>query len=92
VRCLPAYRPIGTIECRDDLDSRLSFAASRRGSSRFLGSFGDSSMTISLIVLQPLVALIAGLLILLIPRVVHVIVGIYLVAIGALGLLPHFVR
>jgi hypothetical protein len=49
-------------------------------------------MTISLIVLQPLVALIAGLLILVIPRLLHVIVGIYLVIIGAIGLLPHFVH
>jgi hypothetical protein len=47
-------------------------------------------MTISLIVLQPLVALIAGLLILMIPRLLHVIVGIYLIIIGALGLLPQF--
>ena len=49
-------------------------------------------MTISLTVLQPLVALIAGLLILVIPRLLHVIVGIYLVIIGAIGLLPHFVH
>jgi Protein of unknown function (DUF3096) len=49
-------------------------------------------MTISLIVLQPLVALIAGVLILIIPRLLHVIVGVYLVVIGAIGLLPHFIR
>ena len=49
-------------------------------------------MTISLIVLQPLVALIAGLLILVIPRLLHVIVGIYLVIVGVIGLLPHFVH
>ncbi len=47
-------------------------------------------MTISLIVLQPLVALIAGILILLIPRLLHVIVGIYLIAVGVIGLWPHF--
>jgi DUF3096 family protein len=47
-------------------------------------------MTISLIVLQPLVALIAGLLILMIPRLLHIIVGVYLIIIGVLGLLPHF--
>jgi hypothetical protein len=46
-------------------------------------------MTISLIVLQPLVALIAGLLILMIPRLLHIIVGVYLIIIGVLGLLPH---
>jgi hypothetical protein len=47
-------------------------------------------MTISLVVLQPLVALIAGILILLIPRLLHIIVGIYLILVGAIGLWPHF--
>jgi Protein of unknown function (DUF3096) len=47
-------------------------------------------MTISFVVLQPLVALIAGILILLIPRLLHIIVGVYLVAVGLLGLWPHF--
>ena len=47
-------------------------------------------MTISMIILQPLVALIAGVLILAIPRLLHVVVGLYLVVVGALGLLPHF--
>jgi Protein of unknown function (DUF3096) len=47
-------------------------------------------MTINLIDLQPIVALIAGLLILMIPRLLHVIVGVYLIAVGVLGLLPHF--
>jgi len=46
-------------------------------------------MTISMIVLQPLVALIAGILILMIPRMLHIIVGVYLIIIGALGLFPH---
>ena len=46
-------------------------------------------MTISLVVLQPLVALIAGILIMLIPRLLHIIVGIYLILIGVVGLWPH---
>jgi hypothetical protein len=37
--------------------------------------------------IQPLVALVAGIVILLFPRLLKWIVGIYLVAIGALGLL-----
>ena len=49
-------------------------------------------MAISLIVLQPLVALIAGVLILLIPRLLHIIVGVYLIIVGVLGLWPHFIR
>jgi Protein of unknown function (DUF3096) len=37
--------------------------------------------------LQPLVALIAGILILLIPRLLNYIVAVYLIVIGLLGLL-----
>jgi Protein of unknown function (DUF3096) len=42
-------------------------------------------MTISL---TPLVALIAGILILLIPRLLNFIVAIYLIIIGVIGLFP----
>jgi len=37
--------------------------------------------------LAPLVALIAGILILVVPRLLNYIVAIYLIAIGVLGLL-----
>ena len=40
--------------------------------------------------LGPLIALIAGILILLMPRLLSVIVAIYLIAIGVLGLLGQF--
>lgn len=40
----------------------------------------------NIIVLQPVVALIAGILILIIPRLLNYIVAIYLIAIGVLGL------
>jgi len=42
--------------------------------------------------LQPLVALIAGILILLVPRVLNYVIAIYLILIGLLGLFPHLVR
>ncbi len=38
------------------------------------------------IAIQPLVALIAGILILMIPRLLNYIVAIYLIVIGILGL------
>lgn len=44
-------------------------------------------MTISL-ALQPLIALIAGILILLIPRLLNFIVAIYLIIVGVTGLFP----
>jgi hypothetical protein len=49
-------------------------------------------MTVNLVILQPLVALIAGILILLIPRLLNVIVAIYLILIGVAGLWPQFMR
>jgi Protein of unknown function (DUF3096) len=48
-------------------------------------------MTIDIVAIQPLIALIAGILILLIPRILNYVVGIYLVIIGIMGLWPHIV-
>jgi Protein of unknown function (DUF3096) len=47
-------------------------------------------MTLSVNHLQPLVALIAGVLILLVPRILNYIVAIYLIIVGIIGL--GFVR
>jgi hypothetical protein len=44
------------------------------------------SMTINIANLQPIVALAAGILILVIPRLLNFIVAIYLIVIGVLGL------
>jgi hypothetical protein len=49
-------------------------------------------MTINIVLLQPLVALLAGILILLIPRLLNYIVAIYLIVIGLAGLWPHLLR
>ena len=49
-------------------------------------------MSIHLVLLQPLVALIAGILILLMPRLLNYIVAIYLILIGLAGILPHMAR
>ncbi|TMJ59792.1 MAG: DUF3096 domain-containing protein [Alphaproteobacteria bacterium] len=43
-------------------------------------------MTLSIAHLQPLVALIAGVLILLVPRILNYIVAIYLIIVGIIGL------
>ncbi len=45
-----------------------------------------------LIMLQPLVALIAGVLILVMPRLLNYIVAIYLIVIGITGLWPHLLQ
>jgi hypothetical protein len=46
-------------------------------------------MTFDVVVIQPLVALIAGILILLVPRLLNYIVAIYLIFIGLVGLWPR---
>jgi len=47
---------------------------------------------INVVVLQPLVALIAGILILVVPRLLNYIVAIYLILIGLAGLSPHLLH
>jgi len=42
-----------------------------------------------IVVLQPLVALIAGILILVFPRLLNYIVAIYLIVVGLVGLAGH---
>ncbi|MGH7074398.1 MAG: DUF3096 domain-containing protein [Stellaceae bacterium] len=44
------------------------------------------------VLIQPLIALIAGILILLVPRILNYIVAIYLIIIGVVGLWPHLLR
>lgn len=43
-------------------------------------------MSVNLVTLQPIVALIAGILILVMPRLLNYIVAVYLIVIGILGL------
>ena len=46
-------------------------------------------MTISALTLTPLISLIAGGLILVMPRLLNYIVALYLIIAGLLGLFPH---
>lgn len=47
-------------------------------------------MYITTSMLLPLLALLAGILILLQPRLLHYLVAIYLIIVGIVGLLPYF--
>jgi Protein of unknown function (DUF3096) len=49
-------------------------------------------VTVSLLVLQPLVALIAGVLILTVPRLLNYIVALYLIIVGIAGLWPRLLH
>ncbi len=41
------------------------------------------------LIIQPLVALIAGILILIMPRLLNYVVALYLILVGVLGLWPQ---
>ena len=41
---------------------------------------------------EPLIALIAGIVILIAPRILNYVVAIYLILLGVLGLFPHLLR
>jgi hypothetical protein len=53
---------------------------------------GSRPMNIDIITLQPFIALVAGILILVIPRILNFVVALYLILIGISGLWPHLVR
>ena len=42
--------------------------------------------------LQPAIALIAGILILVVPRLLNYVVAVYLILLGITGLWPHLLR
>ena len=46
-------------------------------------------MHIDIVTLQPLFALIFGILILILPRLLNYLIAIYLIFIGLVGLFPH---
>ena len=48
------------------------------------------AMNLDPVLVNPLIALIAGILILLMPRLLNYVVAIYLIAIGIIGLAHHF--
>lgn len=43
-------------------------------------------MSVDLVTIQPIVAIIAGILILIVPRILNYVVAFYLILIGILGL------
>jgi len=47
------------------------------------------TFTLNAAMLQPIVALLAGIIILIVPRVLNYVVAIYLIFVGVTGLWPH---
>ena len=46
-------------------------------------------MHVDIVALQPLVTLLFGILILILPRLLNYLIAIYLILIGLVGLFPH---
>jgi hypothetical protein len=46
-------------------------------------------MHVNVIMIQPLVALLFGILILILPRLLNYLIAIYLIFVGLVGLFPH---
>jgi hypothetical protein len=46
-------------------------------------------MHVNVIMIQPLIALLFGILILILPRLLNYLIAIYLIFIGLVGLFPH---
>jgi hypothetical protein len=44
---------------------------------------------VDIIMIQPLIALLFGILILILPRLLNYLIAIYLIFIGIVGLFPH---
>jgi hypothetical protein len=68
----------------------LATAWSRESGEFVFSSQGGESMSLDVQVVNPLIASIAGILILLMPRLLNYVVAIYLIVIGVLGLAHHF--
>ena len=49
-------------------------------------------MNLHSFLVEPVVALVAGILILIQPRLLNYIVAIYLIVVGVMGLAPHFLQ
>jgi len=49
----------------------------------------EPAMQFNVILIQPLLALIVGVLILVLPRLLNYLIALYLILIGLAGLFPH---
>lgn len=49
----------------------------------------DVHLDIDIVSIQPLIALVFGILILILPRILNYLVAIYLILVGLVGLWPH---
>jgi|SRR6516164_7859728 hypothetical protein len=53
------------------------------------GRKGGETMHVDVIAIQPLLALLFGILILILPRLLNYLIAVYLIFFGLVGLFPH---
>lgn len=75
------------LEERQSRRDRLCCACQRHAPSRMNAEVSLAAM--DPVLLNPLIALIAGILVLLMPKILNYVVAIYLIAIGIIGLAHH---
>jgi hypothetical protein len=56
---------------------------------RYVGIPNAECSVIDIVYIQPLIALVFGILILFLPRILNYLIAIYLIFIGVIGLWPH---
>jgi hypothetical protein len=67
------------LSCDREPDSRVVFPDAKAG----------APMHVDVIMIQPLIAILFGILILILPRLLNYLIAIYLIFIGLVGLFPH---
>src|ERR1700743_2065920 len=77
------FQPAVSSACDRNPGSRVALMVSHAAFAKRL------FMHMNIIMLQPLVALIFRILILILPRLLHYLIAIYLILIGLAGLFPH---
>jgi hypothetical protein len=74
-----AFRRSRNFHCHREPHSRVTASDPRP----------ESPMHVDIIMIQPLIALLFGVLILILPRLLNYLIAIYLIFIGLVGLFPH---
>ena len=69
--------------------ARPVISSSRGASSARSLAHREVAVSVNIVVLQPFIALVAGILILLVPRLLNYVVAVYLILIGLTGLWPR---
>jgi Protein of unknown function (DUF3096) len=79
----------GTSHVQVDQSAPPWLSGMREPDAAYLASGSSRGNALEIIVIQPIVALIAGILILIVPRLLNYIVAVYLILVGITGLLGH---